>query len=133
LVEKEPLINRAILPFIKIWRGFAWPTLIGIASVFGLTLFWLMQSDPYLEPSLFNNLNISKNITSNVTSFSKFIGFGKAGNLTQWQKAFERSFADFIPLLPLGSKSQVDWQTVLSKYWVCTYIWIYCHSFEKKV
>jgi hypothetical protein len=28
-------------------------------------------------------------------------------NHTQWQKAFERSFADFLPLLPLGSEIQV--------------------------
>jgi hypothetical protein len=41
-----------------------------------------MQSNPYAEPSL-----------SHVVA-----------NHTQWQKAFERSFADFLPLLPLGSK-----------------------------
>jgi hypothetical protein len=39
--------------------------------------------------------------------FQKFIGFKNAGNLNQWQKAFERSFADFLPLLPLGSKIEV--------------------------
>jgi hypothetical protein len=84
------------------------PTLIGIAIVFGSTLFWLMQSNPYLAPTLFSSTNISNNnITGNVTSFSKFIGFKNAGNLNQWQKAFERSFADFLPLLPLGSKIEV--------------------------
>ena len=67
------------------------PTLIGIAIVFGSTLFWLMQSNPYAEPSL-----------SHVTGFTQVVA-----NHTQWQKAFERSFADFLPLLPLGSKIQV--------------------------
>ena len=66
------------------------PTLIGIAIIAGSTLFWLMQSNPYAEPSL-----------SHVTSFSQ------VANHTQWQKAFERSFADFLPLLPPGSKIQV--------------------------
>jgi hypothetical protein len=29
------------------------------------------------------------------------------GNHTQWQKAFERSFVDFLPLLPIGNKVEV--------------------------
>ena len=64
------------------------PTLLGISIVFGSTLFWLMQSNPYAEPSL-----------SHVTGFTQVVA-----NHTQWQKAFERSFADFLPLLLLGSK-----------------------------
>jgi hypothetical protein len=75
---------------------------LGIVIVFGSTLFWLMQSNPYAEPSL-----------SHVTDLTQVVA-----NHTQWQKAFERSFADFLPLLPLGSKIQVDCQTMLSKYWV---------------
>jgi hypothetical protein len=67
------------------------PTVIGIFIIFGSTLFWLMQSNPYAEPSL-----------SHVTGFAQVVA-----NHTQWQKAFERSFADFLPLLPLGSKIQV--------------------------
>jgi hypothetical protein len=55
------------------------PTLIGISIVFGSTLFWLMQSNPYAEPSL-----------SPVTDLTQVVA-----NHTQWQKAFERSFADF--------------------------------------
>ena len=84
------------------------PTLIGIAIVFGSTLFWLTQSNPYLAPTLFNSTNISNNnVTGNITSFSKFIGFKNAGNLNQWQKAFERSIVDFLPLLTIGSKIEV--------------------------
>jgi hypothetical protein len=33
---------------------------------------------------------------------SKFVGFAQAGNYTHWLKSFERSIADFVPLLPLG-------------------------------
>ena len=62
------------------------PTLVGIAIIVSSTLFWLMQSNPIHEPS-----------------FSHIVGFSQIGNSTQWQKAFERSFADFLPLLPLGS------------------------------
>ena len=50
-----------------------------------------MQSNPYAEPSL-----------SHVAGFTHVVA-----NHTQWQKAFERSFADFLPLLLLGSKIQV--------------------------
>jgi uncharacterized protein YjbI with pentapeptide repeats len=67
------------------------PTLIGMAIIFGSTLFWLMQSNPYAEPSL-----------SHVIGLTQVVA-----NHTQWQKAFERSFADFLPLLPLGSKIQM--------------------------
>ncbi|MGB6627894.1 MAG: hypothetical protein WBE61_07160 [Nitrososphaeraceae archaeon] len=66
--------------------------LLGIVIVFGSTLFWLMQSNLYTEPS-----------SSHVTGFTQVVA-----NYTQWQKAFERSFADFLPLLPLGSKIQVE-------------------------
>jgi len=45
-----------------------------------------MQSNPYAEPSL-----------SHVTGFTQVVA-----NHTQWQKAFERSFADFLPLLSRG-------------------------------
>jgi hypothetical protein len=56
-----------------------------MAVVFGSTLFWLMQSNPTHEPS-----------------FSHIVG-----NLTQWQKAFERRLSDLIPLLPSGSKVEI--------------------------
>ena len=66
------------------------PALVGVVLVFLSTLFWLIQNNPTHEPS-----------------FSHVVGFTQAGNSTHWLKAFERSFADFLPLLPLGSKIQV--------------------------
>jgi len=50
-----------------------------------------MQSNPYTEPSL-----------SHVTGLTQVVA-----NHTEWQKAFERSFADFLPLLSLESKIQL--------------------------
>ena len=89
------------------------PTLIATITVFASTLFWLTQSNPSLEPhftSFFGDntgaVVAVANSSSNPTT-STFVGFEKAGNATQWQKAFERSFADFLPLLPLGGDIKV--------------------------
>jgi len=54
------------------------------------TLFWVMQSNPSLEPHA-----------------STFVGLDQAVNGTQWQKAFERSLADYLPLLSLGRDIKV--------------------------
>ena len=62
----------------SIWR----PTLAGIVIVFLSTLFWLIQIDPNAEPS-----------------FTNTVGFTNAGEITEWQKAFERIMADFLPIL----------------------------------
>ena len=59
------------------------PALIAAITLFASTLFWGMQRDPSLEPH--------------------FIGLEKVGNAAQWLIAFERSIADFIPFLSLGS------------------------------
>jgi uncharacterized protein YjbI with pentapeptide repeats len=66
------------------------PTLLGVVVVFLSTLFWLMQSNPIHE-----------------ASFSHVIGFTQVGNVTHWSKAFERSFADFLPVLSLGGDIKV--------------------------
>jgi hypothetical protein len=66
------------------------PTLVGMAIVVVSTIFWLIQANPTHEASL-----------------SHIVGFSQIGNSTQWQKAFERSLADFLPLLPLGSDIKV--------------------------
>jgi uncharacterized protein YjbI with pentapeptide repeats len=63
------------------------PAAIGAIILFLSTLFWLTQSNPILEPNSTN---------------STFVGFSKTGEPGQWLKAFERSFADFLPLLPAG-------------------------------
>jgi uncharacterized protein YjbI with pentapeptide repeats len=66
------------------------PALIGLVVVFLSTLFWSIQANPIHEPS-----------------FSHVVGLTQAGNGTHWLKAFERSFADFLPLLSLGSDIKV--------------------------
>jgi len=66
------------------------PTITGVVIVFLSTLFWLTQTNPFHEPS-----------------FSQIAGITQMGNHTQWQKAFERSFVDFLPLLPIGNKVEV--------------------------
>ena len=83
----------------SIWR----PTAAGLVIVFLSTLFWLMQSNPTVEPSL--PLFQTDDATNNVTS--KFVGFDKFGEGAHWLKASERSITDFIPLLPLGSNIEV--------------------------
>ena len=67
------------------------PALIGVVVVFLSTLFWLIQNNPTHEPS-----------------FSHVVGFTQAGNSTHWLKAFERSFADFLPLLSLGNDIKLE-------------------------
>jgi uncharacterized protein YjbI with pentapeptide repeats len=84
------------------------PTLIAAITVFLSTLFWVTQSNPSLEPhiSSFLGQNPSALADSNLTA-STFVGFSKAGEPGQWLKAFERSFADFLPLLSLGGEIKV--------------------------
>ena len=79
------------------------PTLAGIVIVLLSTLFWLTQSRPTLEPTL-NFTNISPDIANHT---STFILLKNATNHAHWLKAFERSIADFIPLLPLGGNIKV--------------------------
>ena len=74
------------------------PTIVGVATVALSTLFWLIQNNPTSEPSL--------SLTSNSDSISNFINVSQLGvwnNSTHLLKAFERSIADFIPLLPQPS------------------------------
>jgi hypothetical protein len=85
----------------SIWR----PTLAGLVIVILSTLFWLMQSNPTVEPSLYTtkcNPNVISDAT--MTNTSNFIGLCEYGirNYAHWSKAFERSLADFLPLLPTG-------------------------------
>jgi hypothetical protein len=46
-------------------------------------------------------------VSKDIQKFSNFIFFNQTHNLTHWQKSFERSAADLIPLLPLGSQNTV--------------------------
>jgi pentapeptide repeat protein len=70
----------------SLWR----PTVAGIVILLLSTLFWLIQINPSAEPS-----------------FTNTVGFANATNISVWQRAFERSMADFLPLLPLGSGIQI--------------------------
>jgi hypothetical protein len=83
----------------SIWR----PTVAGMVIVFLSTLFWSMQENPQLQPSL--PIFQFDNATNNMTS--KFVGLDKFGEGTHWLKASERSIADFVPLLPLESSIPV--------------------------
>jgi hypothetical protein len=47
-------------------------------------LFWLIQINPSAEPS-----------------FTNTVGFANAAKITVWQTAFERSIADFLPILSM--------------------------------
>ena len=76
------------------------PVAIGAITVILSTLFWLTQSNPILEPHFYPSAEPD-------TTSSTFIGFAQVGNGTQWLKAFERSFADFLPLLSLGGDIKV--------------------------
>jgi hypothetical protein len=53
-------------------------------------LFWLIQVNPNTEPS-----------------FTNTVGFTNAGEITEWQKAFERSIADFLPILSMKEEIEV--------------------------
>jgi hypothetical protein len=91
----------------SIWR----PTLAGLVIVFLSTLFWIMQSNPMVVPTLSTTVCNQKVISyaTEEDSTSKFIGLCGYGIGTgnHWLKAFERSIADFIPLLPLGGDIKV--------------------------
>jgi hypothetical protein len=77
------------------------PTIIGVITIGLSTLFWLMQSKPTLEPHFFVNSS------SLYTSTSNFVYLNQAGNLTHWLTAFQRSLADFLPLLSLPGDIKV--------------------------
>ena len=61
-----------------------------------------MQSKPTLEPHFFVNSS-----SSIYNSTSHFVYLNQAGNSTHWLTAFQRSVADFLPLLSLPSNIKV--------------------------
>ncbi len=82
------------------------PTLIAVVTVLLSTLFWVTQSNPTLEPH-FQFFSGANSLSAVADSSSTFVGFEKMGNSTQWLKGFERSLADFLPLLSLGGDIEV--------------------------
>jgi hypothetical protein len=82
----------------SLWRS----TLAGVVIEFLSTLSWLTRSNPILEPLLpaFQSDDAINNVTY-------ICGLDKIWRGAHWLKDSERSIADFIPLLPLGSGSEV--------------------------
>ena len=80
----------------SIWK----PTAIGGITVLLSTLFWLMQSKPTLEPHFLINSALYHNT-------SHFVYLHQAGNSTHWLTAFQRSLADFLPLLTTPSDIKI--------------------------
>jgi hypothetical protein len=85
----------------SIWR----PTAIGVITVGLSTLFWLIQNDPTAEPSytFIGTEHIDTDTISNFINMTRL----EVWNSTHLLKAFERSVADFIPLLSLPSNFKV--------------------------
>ncbi len=101
-------------------------TLLGIVIIIVSTFLFVTQSNPNLIPtfpiSFLNPTNDSTNSvryivqpsdtksinntmlvnSTSASSYSYFIGLDKAAGFYQWQKAFDRSIMDFIPLLPVS-------------------------------
>lgn len=80
--EKNISLTGLYYHFSTYGESIAKPLAVGAIIVGLSTLFWLAQADPSAEPS-----------------FSKFVGAYYIGNLGHLGKAFERSLADFLPLL----------------------------------
>ena len=57
-----------------------------------------MQSNPTLQPTFSTNAHIP---------YSNFTGLSNATNHVQLLKAFERSLADFLPIISIGSDIKV--------------------------
>lgn len=73
------------------------PVTIGAIVIFLSTIFWVTQRYPTLEPHI-QYIN---------SSTSYFIGTSEFGNPIHWLRAFERSIADYVPLLTLPSGIKV--------------------------
>src|SRR5919198_1659767 len=84
--------------------GIAKPAIIGAITIGLSALFWHIQNNPTSEPSLSvitsNKLHMAKTV-------SNFINVTQIWNNTHLLKAFERSLADFDPILPPGSDIKV--------------------------
>jgi hypothetical protein len=84
--------------FSNYGESIAKPTIIGAITVGLSTLFWLMQSNPTLQPTFSSNAHFP---------YSNLTGLASTTNSSHLLKAFERSITDFLPLLPLGSDVKI--------------------------
>jgi hypothetical protein len=85
--------------FSNYGESIAKPTIIGAIMIGLSALFWHIQNNPTAEPSL--STIIPKND-------SNFINAAQIWNNTHLLKAFERSIADFDPILSLGSDIKIS-------------------------
>ena len=92
LVERNLSLTGLYHLFSKYGESIVRPTIIGVITIALSTLFWLTQADPTKDPSL-----------------SKFVGayWILHPNTNYLERAFERSLADFLPLLSLPSDIKV--------------------------
>jgi hypothetical protein len=72
------------------------------------TIFFITHSNPSLEPHFpFFGNNTSAVVADSNSTTSTFVGFEKILNHDQLLRAFERSFANFLPLLSLGGGGDI--------------------------
>ena len=81
------------------------PIILGVIIVGLSTLFWLIQNNPTGEPFIPNISNNKLDIAK--TSVDNFINYSQISNNTHILKAFERSLADFLPLLSMPSDTKI--------------------------
>ena len=111
--------------FSSYGESIAKPTIIGAITVGLSTLFWLIQNNPTAEPSL----SFINRHTSHVSNFINMT-YLSVWNNTHVLKAFERSLADLLPILNIGSDIKVGIVDFIVKIVdVCSS----CRSFEKEV
>jgi uncharacterized protein YjbI with pentapeptide repeats len=85
--------------FSRYGESIARPTIVWIIVVLLSTLFWVMQSNPSLEPHFDPSLEAADNST--------FIGIREIDNAGHWLKGFERSLGGFLLFLSVGGETQV--------------------------
>jgi hypothetical protein len=111
-LEKNTSLTGLYHLFSNYGESIVKPTIIGAITVGLSTLFWLIQNNPTVEPSLsFIAKNTSHFIANNSSHMynitSNFINLTQIWNNTHSLKAFERSLADFLPLLSLPGDIKV--------------------------
>jgi uncharacterized protein YjbI with pentapeptide repeats len=77
-------------------ESIAKPTILGLAILILSSLLWLTQSNPLLQPNFyFDTLPVH-------LKESNFIGLDQIWNGTHWRNSFQRSIADFLPIINIS-------------------------------
>jgi hypothetical protein len=92
--------------FSRYGESIARPIGIGAIILILSTIFWGLWSNPFLEPHI-PILDSSTNTVVDSNSTSHFVGFQKIWEPGHLSKSFERSFADFLPLISIGGDIKV--------------------------